>query len=368
MQSVPLSPTGQYAYGGMLPHSMPQLNLAQGLFPHLVYYLSHWRHGYRTTALLFALAYLDGGLLSQFYQYCLYYWPMLDEQERDLVRRIELKLGGYAGLSQEAMDAITPLAGIGVSIEDGARMTYGLPTHQAYSDQSLGCGPSCAMPVAGVGQGCGCGCGGTGACGQQSYGRVPVRPMPQSPAYDLFGHGAGFDYDMRAQGPFNTVGAAGEDDYSDIFDKGADYVGKDKIDSGSSGGGSTKPPQNKGPSAGDVAKVIAELAKAGVDIGKQIATATGAVSPAECMQNPNDSRCATLKLPDSPAWRSFCQTPNGRVFKPCINSGFVPAVPPVTPPATGLQQQGGEMNQMLMMVLGVLTFVALGVMFMRGGI
>lgn len=379
MYAVPLSPTGSLAYGGAVNHSMPDLGLTSTLFPYLVQYLGHWRHGYRTTALLFSLAYLDGDMLSQFYQYCLYYWPMLDEDERNLVRRIELKLGGYAGMSLEAMQAIAPIAGFGMAIEDGARMQYGLPTHGDYS--GLGCAPCGVGSGHGrawggypYGCGCGCGCDGQGGCGQgqQTVGASPRHVQPRaSSRMGLRNQGAGFGYSMRGDspynggyGPYNTVGA--DDDAGDLFDG---LLVDDGSTPNKGGSSSTPPPKEKPFDWAGAGKIVSELAKVGIDIGKQIASATGAVSPSECMANPKDPRCATMKLPDNAMWRNFCNTPMGRVFQPCINAGFVTQVPPV-PPGSGAATDAAGMkldtNTMLMMGVGLLALLAIGFTFMRG--
>ncbi len=370
MYAVPQSPTGQFAYGGAVNHFLPDMSALNALFPFLVQYLGHWRHGYRTTALLFGLAYLDGDLLYQFYQYCLYYWPMLDEQERDLVRRIELKLGGYAGLSQEAMQAIMPIAGFGLAIEDGARMAHGMPTYADYRGLSgwgcapcggLGCGPNqpcnCSLGC-GPNQPCNCGC--NAPQGMGGLGAAPPRRQPKAAAsMGLRNQGAGFGYNMQQDSPWSggygpyTLGSKEEDEEQEDQEQEAKQAGKP-----------AEKPAEKPFNWGEFAS---GLAKAGIDIGQKIASALGDVTPAQCMQNPSDARCATMKLPDSPLWRQFCNTPNGRVFKPCINAGFVSAVPPsgaTTPPAAGAAK---DSNTMIMIGIGLLAILALGMSFMRGG-
>lgn len=58
----------------------------------LIQNLYNYRYGYRRSALLFALENLDGDALQQFYAWAMYVRPMLDQDERDLLARIALKL------------------------------------------------------------------------------------------------------------------------------------------------------------------------------------------------------------------------------------------------------------------------------------
>lgn len=391
MYAQALSPVQSVAYGGAVPLTLPALDLESVLFPHLIQYLGHWRHGYRTTALLFALGYLDGDLLHRFYQYCLYYWPMLDEQERDLVRRIELKLGGIVSPSvwrAEASEAIGTLAGVGAAIENGARMAAGVepvPVGLEVSHDSilLRMGEHKSL-LSGGGGGCGCAScqGGVGAC--PCKGAPPprngYRATVGSPSHNLRSLGDFDGYSLQNSSPFRqgTVGFVFDEQWSKEMAEAHDQYLKqglskkdpqhpDYCKAGGDGYGTAFcAPANQF----DWNKFTADLLKAGVDVGKAIMTSQGVISPAECMQNPNDPRCATLKLPDNPTWRSFCNTPTGRVFRPCIFSGYAGAIPPANPANINnippwLQNQGMNQNTMMLMMFG---FAALALMFMRGGI
>ncbi len=384
---------------------------------YLLTYLANWRWDYRRTALLYALANLDGPALADFYRYALYYRAMYNPQEVELLNLVALKLAGDYSYVPVAQRDFNFLAGVGrkylsdwqTRYNSGHTMAGCCPACEArggscldgfqYCDHRNGWAfgvPYCgcvlgdavddmlqtAKDITGVGDNGDTGDGwgdddngwggsngdddlwGSGSNGASSGGATPGGGdnwLGDDDDDDLFGTGTG-----KEPGASKTGGSTWLDDWMGKDDQSGEGEGG-KASGWEPGGATPDTPKKTTAQKKATARKKATQTNWWQALPKAVQTATATATKIYCMAQPDNPMCkpGAPQIQNTPTWVKYCkQNPK---FPGCITllkqKGLtVPTTAPKTPPpppGTQAVVQQAAQAAAWFPIVGVIALVAL---------